>query len=146
MEPSEVARVFVSRINAHDVDGLCSLMTDDHAFVDALDNRVVGRSTMQGGWRAYFSMVPDYWVKIDTVLQEGSTVALFGRAGGSYSADSDSPKQQWHVPAAWLAEVKDDRVAVWRVYTDNLPLRQLMGGNAGEASSTGQGERGRPTS
>jgi ketosteroid isomerase-like protein len=128
MGPSEVARAFVSKINAHDVGGLCSLMTDDHAFVDALDNRAVGRSTMEGGWRAYFSMVPDYWIEVDTVLQEGCVVALFGRAGGSYSvAGSESPHQQWHVPAAWQAEVKGDRVAVWRVYADNLPLRQLMG-------------------
>jgi ketosteroid isomerase-like protein len=128
MEPSEVARAFVSKVNAHDVDGLCSLMTDEHAFVDALDNRAVGRSTMQSGWQAYFSMVPDYWIKVDTVLQEGCVVALFGQAGGSYSSSGgDSAKRLWHVPAAWLAEVDGDRVAVWRVYADNLPLRQLMG-------------------
>jgi len=128
MEPSETARVFVSKINAHDVDGLGSLMTDEHTFVDALDNRAVGRSTMQAGWRAYFSMVPDYWIKVETVLQEGCTVALFGQAGGSYSASGgDSPKEGWQIPAAWLAEVKGDRVAVWRVYADNLPLRELIG-------------------
>ena len=128
MEPSEVARAFVSRINAHDVDALCSLMTDDHAFIDALDNRAVGRSTMEGGWQAYFRMVPDYWIRIERVLQDGCVVALFGSAGGSYSsAGRDGEKQQWQVSAAWLAEVKGERVAVWRVYADNLPLRQLMG-------------------
>lgn len=127
MEPSAVARAFVTKINAHDVDGLCSLMTGDHAFVDALDNRVVGRSRMQSGWRAYFAMVPDYWIKIDAVLQEGCVVALFGRAGGSYSGVGDDRRKQWEVPAAWLAEVKGDQVAVWQVYADNLPLRRLMG-------------------
>jgi ketosteroid isomerase-like protein len=136
MEPSEIARAFVSKINAHDVEGLGSLMTDEHTFVDALDNRAVGRPTMQAGWQAYFSMVPDYWIKVETVLQEGSTVALFGQAGGSYSASGgDSPKQRWQVPAAWLAEVKSDRVAVWRVYADNQPLRELMGQEPRSANS-----------
>lgn len=131
MEASDVARAFVSKINAHDVDGLCSLMTDDHAFVDALDNRAVGRSTMQAGWQAYFSMVPDYWIKLDSVLQEGCVVALFGAAGGSYSPrDCGSPGREWHVPAAWLAEVRGERIAMWRVYADNLPLRRLMGQEA----------------
>ena len=128
MEPSEVAAAFVSRINAHDVDGLFRLMTDDHAFVDALDGRVVGRIAMHAGWQAYFRMVPDYWIRVDTVLRKDGVVGLFGVAGGSYlNGSAGGETASWNVPAAWLAEVRGDAVATWRVYADNLPLRQLMG-------------------
>jgi hypothetical protein len=124
MRPSDVAAAFVARINAHDLAGLGELMTEDHVFVDALENRAAGRSVMRAGWQQYFSLVSDYWIRVDRVFEDGCVVALFGRAGGMYRATA------WEVPAAWLAEVRDDRVRVWQVYTDNDPLRQLMSANA----------------
>lgn len=127
MLPAEVAAAFVTRINAHDVAGLCELMTEDHVFIDALDNRVVGREAMRTGWKQYFALVPDYWIKVDAVFQDAGTIALFGRAGGTYAGRlSEDQSGQWEVPAAWLAEVPDDRVPRWRVYADNLPMRRLM--------------------
>jgi len=127
MGPSEVAKAFVSRINAHDVSGLCGLMTEDHTFVDALEGTMTGRAAMQAGWQQYFQMIPDYWIRIDTVLEKGGVIALFGAAGGSYSkGEAGSAAAKWQIPAAWLAEVRGESVATWRVYADNLPLRQLM--------------------
>lgn len=127
MRPVEVAEEFVARINAHDVVGLSELMTDDHVFIDALDSRGMGRDAMRAGWKQYFTLVPDYWIKVDTSFQEKGTVALFGRAGGTYAGRvPEGHPGRWEVPAAWLAEVRDDRVAMWRVYADNLPVRRLM--------------------
>jgi len=128
MRPAEVAAAFVARINAHDVAGLSELMTDDHVFIDALDGRGAGRDAMRTGWQQYLALVPDYWIKVDTVLQEDGTVALFGRAGGTYAGRILKDQSgRWEVPAAWLAEVRAGRVAMWRVYADNLPMRRLMG-------------------
>jgi limonene-1,2-epoxide hydrolase len=31
------------------------------------------------------------------------------------------------VPAAWRAIVQNGKIAEWRVYADNQPLRKLMG-------------------
>lgn len=128
MGPAEVAAAFVARINEHDLSGLANLMTDDHVFIDALDNRVSGRAVMRSGWEQYFTSVPDYWIKVDRMLQDGRVVALFGTAGGTYGGGaSGSPGSPWEVPAAWLVEARDGQVAIWRVYADNLPLRRLMG-------------------
>jgi ketosteroid isomerase-like protein len=132
MRPAEVAAAFVARINAHDLQGLSELMTDDHAFIDALDNRAAGRAAMRAGWQQYFAAVPDYWIRVEAVFEDGGSVALFGRAGGTYAPGG--PKGEagaWEVPAAWWAQVRGDHVAVWRVYADNLPLRQLMNAGAG---------------
>ncbi|HTY06091.1 MAG TPA: nuclear transport factor 2 family protein [Gemmatimonadales bacterium] len=128
MRPAEVAAAFVACINAHDLAGLSALMTDDHVFVDALDNRGAGRDAARAGWKQYLALVPDYWIKVDTALEEHGTVALFGRAGGTYAGSIPKGESgRWEVPAAWLAGVRDDRVAIWRVYADNLPMRRLMG-------------------
>ena len=127
MGPTEVAAAFVARINAHDVVGLTELMSDDHVFIDALDNRVAGRAAMRSGWQHYFELVPDYLIRIDRTLQDEHVVALFGAAGGTYAGGARGQKGSWEVPGAWLVEVRDQKVALWRVYADNLPMRRLMG-------------------
>lgn len=73
-------------------------------------------------------MVPGSWIKVDTILQEDGTVAVFGRAGGTYAGRiPEGQSGRWEVPAARLAAVRDGRVAMWRVYANDLPMRQLMG-------------------
>ena len=126
MRATDVATRFTARINGHDVSGLSELMTDDHVFVDALDSRISGRGATRLAWEQYFKLVPDYWVKVEQTFENPPHVALFGSAGGTY-AEGSSGQGAWRVPAAWLAEVRDGKVALWRVYADNLPLRKLMG-------------------
>ena len=127
MQPTDIVTRFVARINDHDPAGLAALMTEDHLFIDALDTRVAGRTAMRSGWEQYFRMVPDYWITIDRMLQDGSTVALFGAAGGTYEGAVGGKHGPWSIPAAWLAEIRGEQIAVWRVYADNLPIRRLMG-------------------
>jgi ketosteroid isomerase-like protein len=127
MEPLQVAEAFVDRINAQDVDGLCGLMTEDHLFLDGMGTEGRGREHMRSGWKWYFAMVPDYWVTIEKVFQKDNVIALFGNAGGTYTRDGKlDPRNKWQVPAAWQAVIKDDKVAVWRVYADNEPIRQII--------------------
>ena len=123
----EVVRAFVAKINAHRVDGIYELMTADHLFVDGLGTAQQGRDAMRPAWSAYFAMVPDYYIACEQVLSEGETVAIFGRAGGTYSPDGQlHPANRWEVPVAWKAVVRGTRVAEWHVYADNEPIRQIM--------------------
>ena len=118
---------FIAAINRRDVDGLCRLMTADQLFVDSLGQEVRGREAMCAGWRAYFSIVPDYHIVATDCLQAGPVVAIFGPAGGTYSPDGRIlPHNRWETPAAWKAVVRDDLVAEWRVFADNEPIRRLM--------------------
>lgn len=129
MTPPEVAAEFVARINAHDLDGLCDMVTEDHIFIDALDNRLTGREAIRVAWGQYFAMVPDYWIRLDTVLDSDCVIALFGRTGGTYSPEGSAGLSgRWEIPAAWQAEIRDTRVAMWRLYADNDPMRRLMAG------------------
>ena len=78
-----IAQKFVKAINAHDTDGLTKLMSSDHVFVDSLGNRFPA-AAMRSGWQEYFTMVPDYWIKVDQIVSEGHVVILFGSAGGTF--------------------------------------------------------------
>jgi hypothetical protein len=129
MKPLAIAQAFVDRINAHDVDGLAALMTENHRFIDSLGQVVTGRETLRGGWRGYFSMVQGYRLVSELWLCDGPTVVMLGTAGGTYRPeDTLGSGREWSCPAACRALVNGPLVEEWRVYADNEPLRQLMRG------------------
>jgi ketosteroid isomerase-like protein len=124
---TEIAQKFVKAINAHDTDGLTKLMSSDHVFVDSLGNRAPA-SAMRSGWQGYFTMVPDYWIKVDQIVSEGNVIILFGSAGGTFvpKGGTMKPENKWETSVAWRALVKEGRVAEWRIYCDNEPIREKM--------------------
>jgi ketosteroid isomerase-like protein len=106
---------FVDCINAHDADGLAKFMSDNHAFIDAHGNEMVGKEKMVAGWRGYFDWFPDYHIEVTNVFEDGGTFALLGFAGGSFKGNES---ESWRLPAAWKAIVKDGRVTLWQVFAD----------------------------
>ncbi|MGH9859075.1 MAG: nuclear transport factor 2 family protein, partial [Candidatus Acidiferrales bacterium] len=122
-----VVRAFIERINAHDVEGLCALMTPDHALVDSLDATLTGAANMRAAWETYFLRFPDYRIAAEYFFAMENQVAVFGDASATFAPDGDMRKENfWQIPAAWLATMREGRVAVWRVYADNQPARSLM--------------------
>ena len=124
---TEIAQKFVKAINAHDTDGLAKLMSSDHVFIDSLGNRFPA-SAMRSGWQEYFTMVPDYWIRVDQIVPAGNVIILCGKAGGTFVPKGGMMKREnkWETPAVWRALVKQGRVAEWRVYCDNEPIRERM--------------------
>jgi len=127
MMNSRVAERFVDRINAHDVEGLVSLMSVDHVFIDSLGNKFT-RPAIEAGWRQYFATVPDYWVRVDRVIDDEPTMVLIGAAGGTYVANGDSIRSEnkWETPAVWRAVVREGKVSEWQIFADNEPMRAKM--------------------
>jgi len=123
----EAVLKFISAINSRDIEMLCQLMTEDHLFIDSGGGQYCGRETMRSGWLGYFSMVPDYTIEAREAIAEGSTVIVIGMAQGTYSPDGKlDSADRWSTPAAWRAVVAGGRVAVWQVFADNEPIRQIM--------------------
>jgi len=123
----EIVLQFVEQINSQNVDGLCSLMSEQHRFIDAFGAIVQGREQMRQAWIGYFHLVPDYQILLEEVFEYGNAVVAFGTAGGTYAPNGELLEQnKWQVPAAWRASVSDNFLTEWRVYADNEPLRQLM--------------------
>ncbi len=99
MTPVETVLAFFDAINQHDPDRLAEMMTDDHVFIDSLGNFVRGREKMLAGWRAYFTMCPDYRVSHENIIHSGNTVAVFGSAGGTISVNGNLlPENGWLNP------------------------------------------------
>ena len=115
MTNKETILAFIARLNAHDVEGLGALMSDDHTFIDAHGNQVSGREQMSAAWRGYFEWFLDYYIEVTDVFEEGENFAMFGFAGGSFK---NKESESWRLPAAWKASVKDGRVALWQVFAD----------------------------
>jgi uncharacterized protein (TIGR02246 family) len=127
MAPVESVLAFFDAINRHDPDKLAELMTEDHAFIDALGNSMRGRETMRAGWRSYFAMCPDYHVSQQDVLHSGDTVAAFGTAGGTISVNGQlASENKWQTPAAWRAVVQDGLLTEFRVYADTKPVFEIL--------------------
>lgn len=119
--------LFIRAINAHNAAKLYELMSEDHLFVDALGNMVKGREQMRAAWEAYFGMIPDYEIVCEDILRNGEIVAVFGIARGIYAIGGQLLEEnRWEIPAAWKAVVRKARIAEWRVYADNEPLRRIM--------------------
>lgn len=143
----EVAQEFVQAINRQDVDALMELMTTEHQFTDSLGNTARGRDSLREGWSLYFQMVPDYQLQIDETYVRDSAVVMLGTAGGTYSHAFESVRatgmptmlpdgtskvtNRWETPTAVRARIEDRKVAEWRVYADNEPIRKLMRGEDG---------------
>lgn len=122
-----VITAFIEAINAHDVDALARLMTDDHLFVDSLGSRVVGADAMTAGWRHYFAMFPDYRIDLDEILTEGSDAMLRGSAHGTlYQNGAPVPDGAWTVAAAWRVVVLGGKISLWQVYADNKQVYDLL--------------------
>ena len=127
-----VAQAFVAAINTNDIAAMSKLMTDDHTFIDSGGTTVSGRETIVAGWQQYWTMFPDFRIRIDTVLQEGSVVALFGSWTATYAGGHGLvPENAVGGPAAWKAIIDHDRVKRWQVYTDHTNTAEVMQRDAG---------------
>lgn len=126
-QAASTAQAFVRAINRQDVDALAELMTDQHVFIDSLGTAFEGRETLRRGWTKYFQIVPDYTVAIEETFCDGSTVVMLGVAEGTFAPDGQlKPENRWTTPTAFRAFIDDGKVAEWRVYCDNDPIRQRM--------------------
>jgi len=121
LDSGEILRQWLAAINDHDAIALAALMAADFVFVDSLGNRVDGAKSMEAGWRGYFALCPDYWIRQHQVMSAGDTMLIAGEAGGTIDRES------WRIPAAWKAVIRDDRVAEWRVFADNKPVYEILG-------------------
>lgn len=111
---------FADAISKRDIDKICSLMTDDHKFIDAHGNEMVGKDKMKAGWMGYFQLFPDYKIEITDIFSNGNTLAAFGFASGTYQGKkTDNNENFWRLPASWKVIVADNKIKLWQVYADS---------------------------
>ena len=115
----QIIHNFVDAINEHNVDKICTLMTDNHKFIDSQGNEVVGKEKMRAGWIGYFRWFPDYKIEITDMFLKGDTVAALGFASATFQGLTDRKGNYWHLPASWKAVIKNGKIYLWQVYADS---------------------------
>ena len=122
-----IVRDFIAAINRRRPAEMSELMTEDHTFVDSLGREESGRWAAIAGWTEYFRCFPDYSIRIEMLLSQGSHVAVFGSASGTYSGPQGLvAENRMEMPAAWRAVVEQGRVKRWQVYADGTEGRRVM--------------------
>ena len=125
--PVDVVLEFEQRINSRKPAAIVGLLTPNSVFVDSLGSRVQGLEKLRAAWEGYFKMVPDYSISHEEIFEQGDRVAMFGSARGTFSQDGQIRKENfWTTTAAWRALVRDGKIALWQVFTDNEPIRAIM--------------------
>ena len=117
---------FIDAINEHNVNKLCSLMTDDHKFVDSQGNEAVGKEKMRGGWIGYFQLFPDYKIEVTEIFTNDNIVAAFGFASGTLQGLKEQKENYWRLPAAWKVIIRNDKIQLWQVYADSKIPYDIM--------------------
>jgi ketosteroid isomerase-like protein len=105
-----VALKFVEVINAGDSEALIKLQTEDFTLIDMTGDVYRGRD----GWQDYFSSYPKYRIHVQHVLMSGNGVAIIGKTTDSHVPPEVEEKET----VLWTAEIRDDLVAEWRIYSD----------------------------
>jgi ketosteroid isomerase-like protein len=127
VEPVDVVLKFEQAINSRNPAAIVALLAADSIFVDSMGTRVQGLEKLRAAWEGYYKMVPDYTVSHEEIFNRGDTVAVFGSARGTFSPDGQNRKENfWEATAAWRALVKDGKIALWQVFADNEPIREIM--------------------
>ena len=108
---------FNEYINGRDLDGLSTMMTDDHILIT--NYPLEGKEKVLEAWREFFRLFPDYRNTFNNIELRDDFVIVNG-----YSTCSD---KRLNGPALWIAKIKDNKIAEWCVYDDTPENRELIG-------------------
>ena len=117
-DPKLTAFQFSEYINCQDIQGLSSLMTEDHVFIDRKGEINKGKETMTKGWTDFFNSFPEYENTFLRVQSQGDLVILYGYATCQRGSDPDY--------AIWTARIEDELVAEWRIYEDTDENKRIF--------------------
>jgi ketosteroid isomerase-like protein len=113
-----VVRNFISRINAGDPEGLMEHQTEDFVFIDYDGDITCGRD----GWHGYFRDYSDYKIHVKHIIISGNGAAIIGETTGCHVGHE--VEKVWTI--LWTAEVKDDLLSEWRIYSDVHEVREKL--------------------
>ena len=125
-----VVKDFIAAINNANIEKICSLMTDDHIFIDSQGNKMIGNDNLKKAWIDYFSLFPDYKIEINETFEKDSLICILGYASATYkNLKNGDNSNHWRIPAAWKAIIKDNKVKHWQVYADNIIVMDIINKN-----------------
>jgi len=117
-DPKLIALQFNECINKQDLDGLSSLMTEDHTFIDREENVLTSKEKMIEAWKSFFKAFPDYKNTFNKIESKNNQVFITGFAYWSKENSFD--------PAIWSVVIENDLVKEWHLYYDTEANRNKL--------------------
>lgn len=128
---SEAMRItldFVDKINQGDVQGLMSMLSPDHTFIDIQGNVKEGEPQIMEAWQEYLHTYPDYQIFIHRFFNLDDGAALVGHTTGSHLGLSDVDEFQTE-GIIWVSQVKGGKLTSWKLYHDTHENYERLGLN-----------------
>ena len=104
-------------------------MSDDHIFVDSLGMVIKGKKEMSNAWKMFLKWFPDYNITIMNTVMTDDTVGIFGIASGTFDSEDPDSTDNFEIPGAWRAKVKDKHIVEWQAIADNEAVRDIIKSN-----------------
>jgi len=117
---------FIETINDHKIDKIIDMLADDHVLIDSMGTKATGKETLLKSWKGYFSWFPDYKIELKHTFVDEDSISLFGKASGTFYTGADIKENKFEIPAAWRAEVKQNKISLWQIFADNHPVWQII--------------------
>ncbi len=92
--------------------------TEDFVFIDYDGDITRGRD----GWHGYFRDYSDYKIHEKHIIISGTGAALIGDTTGCHVGPE--VEREWII--LWTAEVRDDLLSEWRIYSDVHEVRERL--------------------
>lgn len=104
---------FVAALNAHDVDLLESLLTEDFTYIDSWREGVRGRAKVMAALRSLIMIDPEFGIEVDKMDWRDPHVLMTGRVN---SRQFGSGRR-----AVWQVLVRDGQVAEYQAWAEGGP-------------------------
>lgn len=121
---------FFKLANAHDVDGVASMVHDDYVGEsDVLPAAIVGREAYRALLKGFWGPFPDTSYHVEQMLADGDTVITRVRLAGSQHGEFMGKKgagQRFSVRICHVDEWKDGKIKrAWYYWDTGTLMRQL---------------------
>jgi ketosteroid isomerase-like protein len=114
----KIVTEFNNCINSQNLEGIGSIMTDDHSFIDTENSIINGKEKCLKAWDGFFKAFPDYKNAFTKIQADGNFAVIVGH--------SKCSQKILDGPALWTAKVENGKIREWRVYKDTMENRKLL--------------------
>ncbi len=119
MDSLKIITDFIDKINHKDVEGVVSLLSINHTFIDGEGEVKRDYERIANGWRDYLTTQKSYRIYIRQIFELEDSVAIIGHTTGSHLALSD--EVEFHSEGViWLAKVVENKISQWQIFRDSI--------------------------
>ncbi|MBX9896876.1 MAG: nuclear transport factor 2 family protein [Qipengyuania sp.] len=104
---------FVAALNAHDVETLETLLTEDFTYIDSWREGVTGRDKVIAALRSLIAVDPDFGIEVDRMDWREPHVLMTGRV----NSRQFGPNRR----AVWQVLVRDGKIAEYQAWAEGGP-------------------------